>query len=447
MKLAGKKVLVVGLGKSGLAAARFCLEQGAIVTANDQQADIAGAQELEAGGAELILGEHRSRDFTGADLIVLSPGVDPRQPQMEAARKVGVEVIGELELGFRFLQAPAVMVTGSNGKSTVTSLVGEMLKAAGIKTFVGGNLGIPLCQFVAGGQEAEWAVLEVSSFQIDTATSLCPRIGIIVNITPDHLDRYADFEAYAASKMGLLRHQTKEDLAILCQDDPQLYARRQQAPGRCWLYGCKEFPGPGGWIQGDELVLAPSDGTIRLNAASSPLAGRFNRLNLLAAALAAFACGAKPEAMQSVIDSFRTLPHRLEFVAQVEGVDFYDDSKGTNIGAVKAALAALDQRLVLLLGGRDKEGRFVELGPELSANVRGVVCFGEAGPSIKKQLNGLASCRLAPDLPTALEAARELALPGDAVLLSPGCASFDAYQNYGQRGEHFQALVQEAAHG
>ncbi len=448
MELKGKKVLVVGLGSSGLAAARLCLQKGARVKATDLNPHPAGADELERLGAELFLGGHRLEDFTGAELVVLSPGVDPRMPEVAAARRAGVEVIGELELGLRFLRAPAVMITGSNGKSTVTSLVGEMLAAAGIACFVGGNLGNPLCAYVAGEQAARWAVLEVSSFQLDTAPGLRPRVGVLLNITPDHLDRYADFDAYVRSKQSLLSRQGPGDTAILYAEDPRVMEPAPRLASQVWRFGAEGPLVPGGWLEGDELVLETDQGgVLRLELADCRLVGKVNRLNLLAAALAALACGADASAVQEVIRSFPGLPHRLQYAGSIEGVDYYDDSKGTNLGAVQAALESLDRELVLLLGGRDKGGDFASLREVFSPRVKVVICFGEAGPSIHRQIEGFAPSRLVDSLEEAFLLARELARPGQAVLLSPGCASFDAYSNYGARGEHFQQMVQEAARG
>ncbi len=442
MDLAGKKVLVVGLGDSGLAAARLCLQEGALVTATDQAPEPPGAEELARQGARLSLGGHRREDFLRAEVVVLSPGVDPRRPEVQAAEAAGAEVLGELELGFRFLQAPAVMITGTNGKSTVTTLVGRMLAASGLRTFVGGNLGTPLCSFILRGEQVDWAVLEVSSFQIDTARQLRPRVGVILNLAPDHLDRYPDFAAYAASKFRLLARQAGDDLAVLYDDDPEIRRRKAQAPARLWTYGASGPRRPGGWLEGDRLVIqSPGGRELRLDTSASPLPGLFNRLNLLAACLAALGAGADAWALQGTINLFRGLPHRLQLVAKLEGVDWLDDSKGTNPGAVRAALEALDRPALLLLGGRDKGGDFRQLAPALESRVRLVVCFGEAGPAIAGQLQGLAPLRLEPDLPAAVERARQEARAGEAVLLSPGCASFDAYQDYAQRGRHFQALV------
>jgi UDP-N-acetylmuramoylalanine--D-glutamate ligase len=437
----------MGLGVSGAAAAHWCLSQGALVRGTDQAEQPAGAQALAHSGVELYLGGHRPEDFAWADLLVLSPGVDQRQPLVAGAVARGAEVIGEMELGWRFLTRPAVMITGTNGKSTVTTLIGRMLEAAGRRVFMGGNLGSPLCRALLDGQDFDWAVLEVSSFQTDTGPSLSPRVGLVTNLTPDHLDRYDSFEQYAASKLSLLAHQSGDQVGILCADDPELMARRNLAGGRLWLYGGRRPDGPGGWLEGGDLVLAPEPGQeVRLSGANSKLAGGFNRLNLLGASLAALAAGVEADAVQRVIDEFPGLSHRLQWVAEKNGVIFFDDSKGTNVGAVEAALAALERRAVLLLGGRDKEGDFRRLIPLIRQREAGVICFGEAGPLIQGQLAPDVQAELAPDLAGAVQAAARLAKPGQAVLLSPGCASFDAYTSYAARGDHFQSLVREADH-
>jgi UDP-N-acetylmuramoylalanine--D-glutamate ligase len=442
VELTGKKVLVVGLGASGLAAARLCLAQGAAVTVTDQSPAPAGTEALAAAGARLALGGHRETDFVQAEIIVLSPGVDHRLPELAVARARGSLVLGELDLAYRFLKTPAVMVTGTNGKTTVTTLIADMLAQAGLGVFSGGNLGTPLAELVVGPQEINWAVLEVSSFQIDTAHELRPRVGVLLNITPDHLDRYESFEGYARSKYRLFARQTGDDLAVLCLDDPEVAARVGLAPARVWTYGAQSSHRPGGWLAGDDLVIdTETGGELCLSAAKSTLMGGFNRLNLLAASLAVLACGVPATAVQTTIDEYHPWGHRLAFVANLDGVDYFDDSKGTNVGAVQAAVTALARPLVLLLGGRDKVGRFADLAPQLTAHVTAVVCFGEAGPAIHAQIKNQAVSEVAADLAQAVTRARDLAAPGQAVLLSPGCASFDAYTGYAQRGDHFQALV------
>lgn len=442
MELKGKKVLVVGLGKSGAAAAQLCLSREARVIATDQAADTDFAPQLAAAGAELHLGGHRLEDFTWAEVVVLSPGVDQRLPEVLAAKQHGAEVLGELELGWRFLRAPAVMITGTNGKSTVTTLIGRMLEAAGKKIFLGGNLGTPLCELINRNETVDWAVLEVSSFQLDTSSTVRPKVGVLLNVSPDHLDRYESAEEYVDSKLSLFRNQGSGDVAVLCLDDPIIAERKDHCPAQVWGYAAQGPVEPGGWLMNGDLIIAAQPGTgLSLSAKSCSLHGHFNRLNLLAASLAALAAGADPFAVQSAIDAFQALPHRLELVENRDGVMWFDDSKGTNVGAVIAALEALAMPAVLLLGGRDKEGSFGQLEPQFKKFVQQAICFGEAGPAIHKQISALTESQVAAGLSEAVELAKEITKPGQAVLLSPGCASFDAYTGYAQRGDHFKALV------
>lgn len=447
MELKGKKVLVVGLGVSGRAAALLCLSQGAVVRATDRHPAPPVADELASAGVALSLGGHRAEDFAWAEVIVLSPGVDHRLPEVERARAAGAEVIGELELGWRFTRCPTVMITGTNGKSTVTTLVGDILTQSRFKTLVGGNLGRPVCDMAPESGRADWLVAEVSSFQTDTMERLRPEVGVVLNITPDHLDRYPGFAAYAESKMGLLRNQAGDDVAVLCAEDPEVWSRRGLAPARVWGYGVAGPQRPGGWLEGGELVLEAGRGPLRVKLPAGHLAIGFNRLNCLAACLAALACGADASAMEAAMKDYRVLGHRLALVGQKGGVSFFDDSKGTNVGAVAAALGALEMPVLLLLGGRDKDGRFADLEPLLRQKTPLVICFGEAGPKIQAQIQGFAPSETVPDLATAVKRAAQAAAPGQAVLLSPGCASFDAYAGYAQRGEHFQSLVREVMHG
>ncbi|BEQ16359.1 UDP-N-acetylmuramoyl-L-alanine--D-glutamate ligase [Desulfoferula mesophila] len=447
MELRGKKVLVVGLGVSGRAAALLCLAQGALVRATDQNPAPPAAAELAGAGVALSLGGHRAEDFAWAELIVLSPGVDHRLPEIERARAAGAQVIGELELGWRFTGCPTVMITGTNGKSTVTTLVGDILAQAGFQTLVGGNLGRPVCDMAAESAAADWLVAEVSSFQTDTMELLRPRVGVVLNITPDHQDRYPNFAAYADSKMRLFSNQADGDVAVLCADDPQVWSRRAAAPALAWGYGAAGPQRPGGWLEGEELVLDVGQGPLRVKLPDGHLAIGFNRLNCLAACLAALACGAGAEAMERALAAYQVLGHRLALVGEKDGVRYYDDSKGTNVGAVAAALEALEGPVVLLLGGRDKDGRFADLGPLLRQRAAQVICFGEAGPKIQAQIEGFAPNLTVANLAAAVRAAAQVAKPGHAVLLSPGCASFDAYTGYAQRGEHFQELVREVIHG
>jgi UDP-N-acetylmuramoylalanine--D-glutamate ligase len=445
MELSGKRVLVVGLGQSGLAASRLCARKGAQVRAADMAKAGEKFPELDALGIAYNLGGHRREDFQWAEIIVLSPGVDMRRPEIQAARQGGARIIGEFGLAYEEIDCPCIMITGSNGKTTVSTLIAEILQAAGCRVFAGGNLGLPLSQLALSQGRPDWAVLEVSSFQTDTAEGFKPRIGVILNITPDHMDRYASFDDYAASKFKILARQEGPDLAVLCHDDAQVAARKHLAPAGSLLYGRDDCAAPqAAWLEGDMMRLRwAGQKMVEIDIAGCKLPGQFNRLNMLAAAGACLYAGVPSALIASVLKEFTGLPHRLQKVGEVKGVSYYDDSKGTNVGAVQAALQALGEPTILLLGGRDKDGDFHSLLPVLQNNTRLAICFGEAGPLIHRQLAAHFPCRLAPDLTAAVQLAQAEAGPDYAVLLSPGCASFDAYSGYAQRGEHFAALVYE----
>lgn len=443
MEVVNKKVLVVGLGVSGIAATRLALQKGAQVRAVDAKNEIKGAEELAALGVEVMLGKFKKEDFAWAEIIILSPGVDHRQAEIASARKNGAQIIGELGFAYQYITCPNIMITGSNGKTTVSTLIARILKASNYNVFAGGNLGTPLSQLILDEEKPDWAVLEVSSFQTDTSDNLKPNIGIVLNVSPDHMDRYDSFDGYADSKFKILTNQTDNDLAILCTDDPQVAARSHLAPAKVLRYG-KDYPkrDSSAWLQGNYMVFRmPGREPLMIDISGSQLVGSFNRLNLLAAAAACLYVGISPEVIRREINQFAGLPHRLFKVGEVNGISFYDDSKATNVGAVQAALLALEKRTILLLGGRDKDGCFIDLLAELQKTCAGVVCFGEAGGSIYRQLNDSFPCQVVEDLSTAVNTAFNMAAEGQAILLSPGCASFDAYTGYAQRGDHFIQLV------
>jgi UDP-N-acetylmuramoylalanine--D-glutamate ligase len=452
MDLEGRQVLVVGLGRSGVAAARVCHQRGARVRVTDARPAEALAESLaalptEIGPAQRELGGHRRESFLSADLIVLSPGVPPLA-EVADARAAGVAVTGELELGARFVQAPMLAVTGTNGKSTTTTLAGAMLAATGRPTFVGGNLGIPLCEGVgtAAAGAGGFVVVEVSSFQLETTDRFAPRVGILLNISPDHLDRYPDLEAYAAAKARLFSAQGPRDFAVVNTDDDRVRAiaagvRSQVVPLSTRRSLAAE--GAAGWLQGEEILLRlPGAAAPERYPAQTPgLVGRHNTENALAAALAARLLGATAEQVRSTLLAFRPLPHRMILVGERGGVAFYDDSKGTNVGAVVAALDGFPRKVVLIAGGRDKGGSYAPLAAALAQVGRAAVLIGEAADNLEAALTGVLPLRRAGSLEEAVATAAGLAQAGDAVVLSPACASFDMFRNYGHRGDVFAEAV------
>jgi UDP-N-acetylmuramoylalanine--D-glutamate ligase len=439
---------VVGLGVSGRAAVRFLAGRGAQVLATDlRRAEALSSEvnELRPLCERLTLGGHAFRDFIGADLIVVSPGVPLDIEPLRAARDAGVRIIGELGLAAEFLEAPLIAVTGTNGKTTCVQLLGAMCVADGRKVFVGGNIGDPLIGLVAEGGPVEAAVCEVSSFQIDTAPDLHPAVAVLTNITPDHLDRYPDFAAYAESKLALFARQTPADAAVLNAGCAETMSRLDRFRARRLFFGPRQTQGRGLTVESGRLVGYDGARETETYALDHwrPRGGH-NLENLMAAALAAREMGLSVEAIQRTVDTFVLEAHRMETVAVVDGVTYVNDSKATNVDAVKRAVETFDAPIILLLGGRDKGGDWTPVKDFGAGRLRSVVFFGEAGPDLARRLNGIPA-QVVLDLPQALGAARREAQPGDVVLLSPGCASFDHYGNYAERGDHFRRLVEVLA--
>lgn len=439
-----KPTLVVGLGVSGLAVCELLRRQGRAVMATDlrkREQFLGLLDRLESQGCEFRLGEHRVEDFLHAEQIIVSPGVPlDIKPLVEAASR-GIEIIGELEWAWRQVDLPTLAVTGTNGKTTTTFLVGEIFKAAGRRVFVGGNLGTPLSEWILSGETAELLVLEVSSFQLDTASTFRPQVGVVLNVTEDHLDRYESFEAYAASKFSLFSRQTETDFAIVNGDDPVCRRWVDSIPGRVLLYSRQDSRTAGRIDSGHLRASVPGRPTVDLDLNDCRLKGVHNEENILAAVLASLAMGAPVNAIEEVVRNCRGLPHRVEWIRHWRGIDFYDDSKGTNVGAVIKAVESFDRPVVLLLGGRDKLGSYEPLARLLKERGRGACVFGEAAPRITAALDGYLPTRSYSDLEAAFEGALEAAKPGDVILLSPACSSFDQYSGYKERGDHFQRLV------
>ncbi len=441
-EIEGRRITVVGLGKSGLAVARFCRQQGGQVTVTDmapREVFEAEAQALEALGVDLEFGGHQPATFSQADLVVLSPGVPHTIAPVVTARTRGIPVIGEIELAARYIEEPIAAVTGTNGKTTTTELLGQMLSASGISAFVGGNIGTPLIDYVADGLKRDWLVIEVSSFQLDTIERFRPQIGVLLNISADHLDRYPDFKAYAESKMQLFANQKSGDTAILNASDAFARNAAVRVPGMVFLVGreTEEFAG-GARIAEDHIVFEMPEGAVhRIDLAGWQLAGHHNLENAAAAGLAALSAGATPRGVQAAIDTFKGLAHRLTLVRTLNGVRYYDDSKATNVDAVCRALEGFDAPVFLIMGGRDKGGGYRELEEHVAAKVRALVVLGEAADTITAALGHLVPTLAAADMAAAVRLAADQARAGDVVLLSPACASFDMYDSYHQRGEDF----------
>jgi UDP-N-acetylmuramoylalanine--D-glutamate ligase len=444
-----KRVLVVGLGRSGVAAAQLCAARGARVTVTDNRAagDLGGALAALPAGVAQALGGHPEAIFTGADLIVLSPGV-PEIAPLRAARAAGVAITGELELASCFVAAPLVAITGTNGKSTTTTLCGAILAETGRPTFVGGNLGEPLAEAVGTPAAAAGGicVVEASSFQLETVETFRPRVAALLNITADHFDRHDGLEGYAAAKARIFHAQRPSDFAVINADDPLAMRVSDGIAARRVVFSTERQLTEGGWIDGEALVLRlPGGAEERYPAQLPALTGKHNQANALAALLAGRFAGATPDEARRGLLAFRALPHRMELVGEADGVAYFDDSKGTNVGAVVAALAGFPRPVVLIAGGRDKGGDYAPLAAALGAVGRGAVLIGEAAERIAAALprslaQGFTVVRAA-SMEEAVTAAAALARPGDAVVLSPACSSFDMFRDYAHRADVFRAAV------
>jgi UDP-N-acetylmuramoylalanine--D-glutamate ligase len=451
MEIANQHILVVGLARSGIAAARFLQRRGARVRATDTADENRlglEASRLREMGVVLELGGHRAESFTGADLIVLSPGVPHTIAPVQAARSRGIPVIGELELAARFIREPVVAVTGTNGKTTTTELVGAMLADSGRRVFVGGNIGSPLIGYVDAGMGAEVVVAEVSSFQLDTIDTFRPAVGVLLNISDDHLDRYPDFDAYARSKIRLFANQAAGDVAVLNGSDPVIRAYAGAVPSRKLFYNTPDPESDCAAVTADSLSLrVPGREPAELDLAGFRLRGPHNRENAAAAALAALAAGASTAGIQAALCSFRAAPHRLETIGTVDGVEYVNDSKATNVDAVLRALECFDSPVVLIMGGLDKGANFGLLASAVRRQGKALVLVGAAREKIRSALGALLPTHDVASMGDAVRTAAGLAAPGDVVLLAPGCASFDMYANYQERGENFRREVQRLETG
>ena len=449
MELAGKRVLVVGLGRSGTAVAILCAARGAHVTVTDKRgADVLGPALAELPrNIKVEVGGHKMESFLATDLIVLSPGV-PEIPELAAARAAGVVVTGEMEVASRFVEATVIAITGTNGKSTTTTLAGAMTRASGRPTFVGGNLGDPLALAVGtpAGSPGGACVVEASSFQLETAETFCPRVAVLLNITPDHLDRYADLEHYAATKARIFAAQHASDFAVVNFDDALVMRHTEGIRARRLGFSLEKRLNEGAWLDGEELVVRlPGARTESYPTAVPALVGRHNQANALAALLASRLLGSSHAEALRALTEFQPLAHRMELVARAAGVFFYDDSKGTNVGAVVAALDGFPRRVVLIAGGRDKGGDYAPLAQAMARVGRAAVLIGEAADKIEASFGSIVPVRRAATMEEAVTMAAHLAEPGDAVVLSPACSSFDMFRDYAHRAQVFRAAVERLA--
>jgi len=450
MDLSGQKTLIIGWGKTGIASARFLAVRGAQVAVTDAKDLSLEGDVLPHLGQDLRASvewvRYDSSALSSVDMVVPSPGVPPFHPLLKEAMERGIPVVSELELASRYLQTPMIAITGTNGKTTTTTLIGEILAASGRKVFVGGNIGNPLANYVAGPQDADYAVVEVSSFQLQWVEAFHAFAALLLNTTCDHVDYHGSFEAYRAVKERIFSNQGKGDLAVLNADEPRSAVLAESMPSRVRFFSSSQSVNVGLYREGEQLIYRNGQGgreSYPLNMIRLP--GAHNIENVMAAILACRACGCTREEVIQAVANFSGVAHRIEFTREIGGVKFYDDSKGTNVGAVKRAIESFSEPLVLLMGGRDKDGDFESLSDLLANRVKALVLFGEAREKIRERIGGIVPTLMAPTLNEAIAAAREQACAGDVVLLSPGCASFDEFNNYKARGEFFQEEVRALA--
>lgn len=433
MEVRGRRITVFGMGASGVAVLELLRSRGAIVRASD----VKPRETLPEFDAPFV--PQSPEALEGCEIAVLSPGVPADLPMFAEARARGTLVVGDLEAASWFLQGPVLGITGSNGKTTTTALAGHLLRMAGIPCQVGGNIGRPPAALVDTSRPDQWNVLELSSFQLETSRTLRVHIAAVLNITQNHLDRHHTLDAYAAAKARILANQQPEDHAVLNAENAAAAALAAQARGRIWWFCAGGARGPGFWQQ-DGMLWA--GGEPFMPAAEVPLRGRHNVENVLAAACCAHLAGAPLGAIREGVRTFEGVEHRIEFVREVGGVRYYNDSKATSVDATRKALESFEGRLWVILGGKDKGSDYRELRPLLAGRARAALLIGAAAEKIASHLEGAVTLIHCGDLRTAVETAWRRAEPGDTVLLAPACASFDQFSGYEERGRVFKSLVQ-----
>lgn len=445
--LAGRKAVVVGLASTGISSARFLSKCGAQVIATDMKplSEIPEAVSLQGAGVEIKAGGHGGIEFKGGELVVVSPGVPYEQELLKEARSKGAEVISDIELAYRFLDAPVIAVAGTNGKTTTTTLLGQVLEDSGKRVFVGGNIGTPAVEFIENEGVADVCVLEISSFHLETTDTFNPRVGILLNITEDHLDRYRDFTHYAETKFRLFENQKEGDWAVVNVNDPVIAERALKGlgGGRTVPFTVWGTLNQGLYYDGEAIVYLPCGGTVeRYPSKDFRLKGLHNIENIMAVIAASRTFGVPQDVILKTLSVFQGLAHRMELVRELDGVAYIDDSKGTNVGALAMALKGTDAPVVLIAGGKDKGGDYRVLTDLVREKVKLLILLGEARFKIKEALGTLTDTVIVGSLEEAVIVAHSSAKAGDTVLLCPACSSFDMFKSYKERGERFRAFVE-----
>jgi UDP-N-acetylmuramoylalanine--D-glutamate ligase len=444
MDFTGKKIVVIGMGKTGIATARFLGKQGAKVIVTDEKPSDQWSDEFRQIAREkwLEIGSYNARILIGACFVVPSPGIPPDNALLVEALQRNIPVVSEIELAYWVLKVPLIAVTGTNGKTTTTTLLGEILKSSGKKVFVGGNIGTPLIEYAEGPQDDDFVVAEISSFQLQWIKKFRPFIAVLLNITNDHINYHGSFAEYRRIKTRIFANQTKEDFAILNASDPQQEDIDRVINAQVLKFSSKKALRKGIFIKNKNIVLripGKNEEQYPLNIMSLP--GLHNAENAMAAIAAARFCGCGQENIIKAVSAFRGLPHRIEFAGEKNSIKFYDDSKGTNVDSVVRALETFSKPVILLLGGRDKNGDFESLKPLIKTKAKKVILFGEARDRIASLIGEEKPVLKKTKLREAVETAYEGARSGDVILLSPGCASFDEFANYKERGNFFKDVV------
>jgi UDP-N-acetylmuramoylalanine--D-glutamate ligase len=445
MNLKDKKIVVIGMGKTGIASARFLGSQGAQVLAVDEKPSGEWGENFDRLANEkwLTVGTYSASVLAGASMVVPSPGVPPHNDILVAAVKSNIPVVSEIELAYHFLKVPIIAVTGTNGKTTTTSLLGEILKSSGKNVFVGGNIGNPLIEYVSTQQKDDFIVAEISSFQLQWIDKFRPFIAMLLNITCDHINYHGSFDEYRRIKARVFANQTSGDFAILNAADKEQGKLLDSIRAKVTYFSSVDKVKQGIFLKGDALIyknFAGAEEKYPLGMIKIP--GLHNVENVMAAVLAARFCGCDQNSIIEAIGNFHGLSHRIEFAGEKKGIRFYDDSKGTNVGSVVRALDTFSEPVILLLGGRDKDGDFETLQNLLAKKAKRVILFGEARDRIGSLIGDVVPAEKKTTLGEAITSAYRNALSGDVVLLSPGCASFDEFRNYKERGNYFKKVVE-----
>jgi len=443
MDLKDKHILVVGLARTGVSVARFLAARGARVTVTDLRDEIALAGVMDELGAldiRWVLGRHDESDFTSANLIVVSPGVPQDHPLLAAARKAGTEIVSEIELAGRFITAPLVAITGTNGKTTTTTLTGEIFKDNGFRTYVGGNIGNPLIELVESGEKAERVVAEISSFQLEWISTFQPKVAALLNLSEDHLDRYTSYQEYIAAKLRIFENQTADDFAVVNRDDALVWKHAQGLKAQIFPFSRKQELAQGIFHRDGLITFRHQGQEESFPTGEIRLQGVHNLENIMAALACALLLDCRPETSFATVRDFESLHHRMEFVRRFKGVSYFEDSKATNVGSVEKALESFDN-ITLIAGGKDKGGSYAPLVALVQDRVRHLILIGEAADRMQLELGSLTDTHRAATLEEAVWLAAQITSSGGTVLMSPACSSFDMFKDYEERAQRFITAV------